>query len=139
MTTTLAKVKETKREWHELDASKTTLGRLAVQAARLLIGKHKTNYTPHLDAGDFVVIVNADKIKTTGSKLLQKEYFHYSGYPGGLKRRKMSDVMAKTPEKVLWKAIYGMIATNRLRRPRMNRLKILKGTSHTFKIDVKHT
>lgn len=137
MTTTLAKVKEIQRQWHELDASKQTLGRLAGTAARFLTGKHKPSYTPHLDAGDFVVIVNVEKLKTTGRKMLQKEYFHYSGYPGGLKRRKMGDVFEKTPDKVVWRAVRGMLAPNRLRMARLKRLKLIKGTSHNFKIDRK--
>ncbi len=137
MTTTLIKISEIKRRWHELDATKLSLGRLAALAAKFLIGKHKPSYTPHLDNGDFVVVVNVDKLKTTGRKMLQKEYFHYSGYPGGLKRRKMGDVFAKNPEKIIWKAVYGMLATNRLRMGRLKRLKLVKGTSHKFKIDHK--
>lgn len=137
MTTTLVKISDIKRHWHELDASKVSLGRLASMAAKLLAGKHKPSYTPHLDAGDFVVIVNVDKLKTTGRKMLQKEYFHYSGYPGGLKRRKMGDVFAITPDRVVWRAVRGMLATNRLRMPRLKRLKLVKGPSHNFKIDRK--
>ena len=138
MTTTLAKVKEIKRTWHELDASKYNLGRLAALTAKLLSGKHKPSFTPHLDGGDFVVISNVENVKITGRKMLQKEYFHYSGYPGGLKRRKMGDVFAKTPDKVVWRAVRGMLASNRLRTARLKRLKLVKGPTHNFKIDGKH-
>ncbi|OGE79421.1 MAG: 50S ribosomal protein L13 [Candidatus Doudnabacteria bacterium RIFCSPHIGHO2_01_FULL_46_14] len=137
MTTTLVKVKEIKRNWHEMDASRITLGRLATEAARFLSGKHKPSYTPHLDGGDFVVITNIEKIKLTGRKLLQKEYFHYSGYPGGLKRRPIKNVIEKSPEKVIYRAVRGMLATNRLRAKRLKRLKLVKGTAHNFKIDKK--
>ena len=135
MTTTLVKINEIKRSWHEIDASRISLGRLATEAARLLAGKHKPSYTPHLDAGDFVVVTNIEKVLLTGRKLLQKEYFHYSGYPGGLKRQVLKDVMEKSPEKVIYRAVRGMLATNRLRAKRMKRLKLVKGTAHTFKID----
>ena len=137
MTTTLVKVKEIKRLWHEIDASTISLGRLAAMASRLLVGKHKTSFTPHLDAGDFVVVVNVEKLKVTGRKMLQKKYFHYSGYPGGLKTRTMGDVFQKTPDKVVWRAVRGMLAPNRLRTPRLKRLKLVKGASHNFKIDRK--
>ncbi len=137
MTTTLVKVNEIKRGWHEIDASRISLGRLATEAARLLAGKHKAIYTPHLDAGDFVVVTNIENVRLTGRKLLQKEYFHYSGYPGGLKRQVLKDVMEKSPEKVIYRAVRGMLATNRLRAKRMKRLKLVKGTAHTFKIDKK--
>src|SRR3989344_6205272 len=135
MTTTLVKVKEIKRNWHEIDASRISLGRLATEAARLLAGKHKPSYTPHLDAGDFVVVTNIEKVLLTGRKLLQKEYFHYSGYPGGLRRQLLKDVMEKSPDKVIYRAVRGMLATNRLRAKRMKRLKLVKGTAHIFKID----
>ena len=137
MTTTLPKVQELKREWYEVDASKHSLGRLATAVARVLAGKHKANYTPHLGTGDFVVITNIEKVKLTGRKPLQKEYFHYSGYPGGLKRRLLKDVMANSPEKVVYRAVRGMLPTNRLRAGRLKRMKIVKGASHSFKIDKK--
>lgn len=135
--TYLPAIKDIKRNWHEIDASKFTLGRLATVTAKLLIGKHKPAYTPHMDMGDFVVLTNAEKVKTTGRKLLQKTYFHYSGYPGGLKKRTMGDVMRKTPDKVIWRAVRGMLATNRLRQGRLKRLKIIVGNKHNYKIDKK--
>lgn len=137
MTTTLAKTKEVKRQWHELDASKQPLGRLAVQAAALLIGKHKPSYTPHVDGGDFVVILNAENPKVTGRKALQKEYFNYSGYPGGLRRQKFEEVLEKNPNRIVWEAVRGMLPDNRLRTARLKRLKLVKGTEHKFKIDKK--
>lgn len=137
MTTILVKIGEIKRSWHEIDASKHSLGRLATIAAKLLSGKHKPSYTPHMDAGDFAVITNIETVRLTGRKLLQKEYMHYSGYPGGLKRRRMRDVMQKSPEKIIYSAVRGMLAANRLRAKRLKRLKLVKGTTHTFKIDKK--
>jgi len=137
MTTTLVKINEIKRAWHEIDASKISLGRLATEAARLLAGKHKTSFTPNLDAGDFVVVTNIERVKLTGRKLVQKEYFHYSGYPGGLRRRLLKDVLQKTPEKVIYAAVRGMLAHNRQRAGRLKRLKLVKGASHNFKIDKK--
>lgn len=138
MTTTLIKVKDIKRAWHEIDASRISLGRLAGLAAILLSGKHKPSYTPHIDNGDFVVVTNIENVKLTGRKFLQKEYFHYSGYPGGLKRRKMRDVLEKSPQKIIWHAVYGMLAGNRLRAPRLKRLKLVRDAAHNFKIDKKH-
>ena|SRR3989338_8479048 len=138
-TTYLPKTTDIKREWVEIDASQFRLGRLATVAARLLIGKHRANYTPHMNLGDFVVITNAEKVKTTGRKLLQKTYFHHSGYLGGLSGRKMGDVLAKHPEKILYSAVRGMLPTNRLRRERLGRLKLVVGSEHKFKIDKKIT
>lgn len=136
-TTTLVKISEIKRAWHEIDASRISLGRLASVVAHLLSGKHKPAFTPNLDAGDFVVVTNIEKVRLTGRKLVQKEYFHYSGYPGGLKRRLLKDVLQKTPEKVVYAAVRGMLAHNRQRAGRLKRLKLIKGTSHNYKIDKK--
>lgn len=133
--TYLPKLKEIKREWHEIDAAKFTLGRLATRVATILRGKHKVAYTPHMDMGDFVVVTNAKLVKFTGRKLAQKKYFHFSGFPGGLKKRLLGDVMAKSPDRVIWRAVRDMLAANRLRSRLMKRLKILPDAKHTYHID----
>ncbi len=111
------------REIYNIDAKNKVLGRLAVRVAGLLMGKGKSEYVPYLDLGDSVIIKNVSEIKITGQKLKQKNYYHYSGYPSGLKTRKMKDVMAKNPSEVFTKAVYNMLPHNRLRRPMMNRLR----------------
>lgn len=135
MNTFLPKVTEIKRKWHELDASKIPLGRLASHAANLLRGKHKTTYTPHMDIGDFVVVINAKNLKVTGRKLLQKEYIRFSGYPGGIRREKMKDVLAKDPDRIVRQAVRLMLAPTRLRSTILNRLKVIRDDKHNFKID----
>jgi large subunit ribosomal protein L13 len=137
MKTYLPKVKEISRQWHEADASKFTLGRLATRVATLLRGKHKRDFTPHMDNGDFVVIINAEKVKFTGRKLMQKKYYRYSGYHGGIKTKLLSDRMEKEPEKVIREAVMEMIDSNRLRKFIIRRLKIVKGDKHAFKIQKK--
>lgn len=131
----LQKPGEVKRLWHELDASQFTLGRLATRVATLLRGKHKPVYTPHVDGGDFVVVINAAAVKFTGRKLLQKEYIRFTGYPGGIRRRFLRDVMLKNPERVVWQAVRDMLPRNRQRANILRRLKIVAGDKHTFKID----
>src|SRR3989338_8591950 len=137
MKTFLPKVSEIKRQWIEIDATKHTLGRLASAAANFLRGKHKVVFTPHMDMGDFVVVINADKVKVTGRKLLQKEYIRFSGYPGGIKRELMKDVIAKNPDRIIREAVRNMLAPTRLRSTILNRLKVVKGQAHNFKIDKK--
>lgn len=135
MTTYLPKVSEIKRQWHEIDASKFTLGRLASKAAVLLRGKHKAVFTPHMDVGDFVVVTNAKNVKITGRKKTQKKYFRFSGYPGGITSTTLKEKLEKKPEDVVRIAVRGMLAPNRLRRLIMKRLKIAAGYQHNFKID----
>ena len=135
--TYLPKTSDIKRLWHEIDASKFTLGRLATRVASLLRGKHKASFTPHMDVGDFVVVTNAEKIKVTGRKILQKEYFRFSGYPGGIKREILRDVLKKKPEDVVYRAVRNMLAVNRLRKPILKRLKIVRNDKHNFSIDKK--
>jgi large subunit ribosomal protein L13 len=118
------------RGWHVIDATDVVLGRLASQAARLLRGKHKPVFAPHLDAGDFVIVINADKVALTGSKLTQKLAYRHSGYPGGLKAVPYSELMAKRPEEVVRKAIRGMLPKNRLARKQLAKLKVYAGPSH---------
>ncbi|MDP3994092.1 MAG: 50S ribosomal protein L13 [Candidatus Doudnabacteria bacterium] len=135
--TYLPKTSDIKRRWYEIDASKFTLGRLATRVASLLRGKHKASFTPHMDVGDFVVVTNAEKIKLTGRKILQKEYFRFSGYPGGIKREILRDVLKKKPEDVVYRAVRNMLAVNRLRKPILKRLKIVRNDKHNFNIDKK--
>ncbi len=135
--TFLPKTSEIKRSWYEIDASKHTLGRLASRAATLLRGKHKAIFTPHMDLGDFVVIINAPKVKVTGRKLLQKTYFRFSGYPGGIRKEVLKNLLQKSPEKVIWHAVSRMLASNRLRTLILRRLKIVSTEKHKFQIDKK--
>jgi large subunit ribosomal protein L13 len=118
------------REWYVVDAEGQTLGRLAARIAPILKGKHKPTYTPHLDCGDFVIIVNAEKVRVTGRKLSQKFYYHYSGYPGGLSSISLRDQLATHPERVLEAAVRGMLPKNKLGRRMLKKLKVYAGGSH---------
>lgn len=113
-----------KRETHKIDATDKVLGRLACQIAILLQGKNKANFQSHLDQGENVVVTNATKIKITGKKLNQKLYYHYSGYPGGLKKKKMAEVFEKNPAEVLKRTVWNMLPKNKLRNKMIKRLKI---------------
>ncbi|MEO8065961.1 MAG: 50S ribosomal protein L13 [Candidatus Doudnabacteria bacterium] len=132
MKTFIPKTKEIKRSWYLADASMFPLGRLASKVATVLRGKHKVTFTPHMDVGDFVVVKNAEKVQFTGRKLQQKEYHRFSGYPGGLYTKKLSDRMEKEPEKVIRDAVYNMLDANRLRKHILRRLKVVRGESHEF-------
>lgn len=123
------------RAWHEIDASSLPMGRVATQIANFLRGKHKRDFTPYMDMGDFVVAFNVDKLKFTGRKIEQKKYYHHSGYLGGLKFKKLKDVLQKNPEEVLRKAVFSMLDDLKFRKKLMSRLKVVKGTEHTYKID----
>lgn len=114
------------RKVHEIDAAGKVVGRLATEIARILIGKHRASYTPNIDAGDIVRVKNAHKLVLTGAKLESKKYFHYSGYPGGMKERKASDLMVKDPGRVLRSAVDRMLPKNTLRPRRLKRLTIIK-------------
>ena len=124
------KASEVNRKWYVIDASENTLGRIASLAADYLNGKNKPTFTPHIDGGDYVIIVNAAQLKVTGNKMENKMYYHYSGYPGGLKERTLSEVMEKNPAEVLEHAISGMLPKNKLRPGRVARLKIYAGEEH---------
>ncbi len=119
-----------RREWFVIDAKDQTLGRLASQVAALLRGKHKPIFTPHMDTGDFVIIINADKIRVTGKKLDQKVYYRYSGYPGGLHARTLREQLARDPERVIRLAVRGMLPKNRLGRHMIRKLKVYAGNQH---------
>jgi large subunit ribosomal protein L13 len=124
------KPSEITRAWHVIDASDVVLGRLAVQAATLLRGKHKPTFAPHLDTGDFVVVVNAEKIAVSGNKREGKFIYRHSGFPGGLKKRTVGEMIEKHPEKLVEKAIQGMLPKNRLGRAQAKKLKVYAGPEH---------
>jgi large subunit ribosomal protein L13 len=118
------------RDWYVVDAEGQTLGRLATQIADTLRGKRKPEYTPHVDTGDFVVVVNAEKIRVTGKKLTQKLYWRHSGYPGGIKSRTLAEMLDRRPEEVIRKAVKGMLPRNRLARKQLTKLKVYAGAEH---------
>ena len=130
MKTYSAKPGEITREWYLVDADGKTLGRLATQIADTLRGKRKPQFTPHTDTGDFVVVVNAEKIHVTGNKLDQKRYYRHSGYPGGLKSRTLREQLDRRPTEVLRVAVKGMLPKNRLARQQITKLKIYAGPDH---------
>ncbi len=130
MRTFTQKQEEIERDWYVVDAEGETLGRLASRIAPILKGKHKPIYTPHLDCGDFVVIVNAEKVRVTGRKLDQKFYHRHSGYPGGLKSISLRDQLNRYPERVLEAAIRGMLPKNKLGRRMIKKLKVYAGDAH---------
>src|SRR6266581_583087 len=130
MKTYTAKPGEITRRWYVVDAEGQTLGRLATRIADTLRGKGKPTYTPHVDTGDFVVVVNAEKIQVTGKKLDQKLYYRHSGYPGGLRSRPLREQLERRPTEVLRKAVKGMLPRNRLGRAQLRKLKIYAGAEH---------
>ena len=130
MKTYSAKPGEVTREWYLVDAEGKTLGRLATQIADTLRGKLKPQYTPHVDTGDFVIVVNAEKIQVTGNKLDQKRYYRHSGYPGGLRSRTLREQLDRRPTEVLRVAVKGMLPKNRLARQQITKLKIYAGPEH---------
>jgi len=130
MKTWNAKPGEIEREWQLVDAEGKTLGRLATQIADTLRGKDKPQYTPHVDTGDFVVVVNAEKVAVTGNKLDDKRYYRHSGYPGGLRSRTLREQLDRRPEEVIRKAVKGMLPRNRLSRAQLRKLKIYAGPEH---------
>lgn len=126
----VAKASEIKRNWYLFDAQDKTLGRFATQIARVLIGKDKPTFTPHIDAGDFAIVINASKIKVTGKKLTDKIYYHHTGYPGGLRQKNFRDMRAQFPERVIELAVKRMLPKNRLQAKRMNRLLVYRDAKH---------
>jgi large subunit ribosomal protein L13 len=124
------KTGEVTRQWYLVDAEGKTLGRLATQIADTLRGKGKPEYTPHVDSGDFVVVVNAEKIHVTGNKLDQKMYYRHSGYPGGLRQRSLREQLDRRPTEVIRKAVKGMLPKNKLASAQINKLKIYAGPDH---------
>lgn len=133
MKTFLSKNTDIVRKWHLVDAEGMVLGRLTSRVASILKGKTKPIYTPHIDTGDFVVIVNADKVRLTGNKLQNKEYIHHSGYPGGIKKKTAKDLMKNTPEKIIISAVQGMLPKNKLGRLQLKKLKVYSSPEHPHK------
>ena len=130
MKTYSAKPSEVKRNWYVVDASVVPLGRLSTTIANLLTGKGKPMYTQHIDVGDYVIVVNADKLVVTGKKFEDKKYYRHSGYPGGIKETTLAELMEKDSTKVIRKAIRGMLPVNKLRDDRLARLKVYAGAEH---------
>jgi large subunit ribosomal protein L13 len=124
------KASDIERKWYVVDATNQTLGRLASQVARILIGKHKPYFSPNMDTGDYVIIINAEKIRVTGRKLTDKQYYRHSGFPGGIKSMPLEDMLAKHPDRVLTLAIKNMLPHNRLGRQMMGKLKVYAGPEH---------
>jgi large subunit ribosomal protein L13 len=137
MKTCSTKAADIKREWHVIDASGQVLGRLATQAARLLMGKHKPMFTPNLDIGDYVIVVNADKVQVTGNKAKQKVYYRHSGYPGGLKSITLEKMMQTHPTRVIEHAVKGMLPHNRLGAKMLKKLKVYAGDAHPHLAQIK--
>jgi large subunit ribosomal protein L13 len=130
MPTYMAKKGQVPQRWHLVDATDQVVGRLAVQIATILRGKHRPEYTPHLDTGEFVIVINAARVRFTGKKWLSKKYQSYSHYPGGLKEISARDLLQRRPEEVLLNAVRRMVPRNRLGRVQMSKLKIYAGPSH---------
>ena len=137
MKTYSLKAREITRDWHVIDAAGQTLGRLAAQVASLLRGKHKPTYSPHLDMGDYVVVVNAGKIRLTGRKRQQKMYYRHSMYPGGLKVESLEKLLARRPSRVIERAVKGMLPHNRLGRALNRHLKVYAGPDHPHEAQVR--
>jgi large subunit ribosomal protein L13 len=130
MKTFSARPQNVKRDWYVIDAENVVLGRLATEVARRLRGKHKPEYTPHIDTGDYIVIVNAEKVHVTGRKKTSKMYYHHSGYPGGLKETRFDKMQQEHPERIIESAVKGMLPKGPLGRDMFRKLKIYSGSEH---------
>jgi large subunit ribosomal protein L13 len=130
MKTISAKADDVKRDWFLVDADGKTLGRLATEIARRLRGKHKAIYTPHVDTGDYIVVINAEKVRVSGNKATDKMYYRHSGYMGGLKETSFNDMIQRSPERVIEIAVKGMLPRNPLGRAMYRKLKVYAGTEH---------
>ncbi|MDT8420972.1 MAG: 50S ribosomal protein L13 [Desulfuromonadales bacterium] len=130
MSTQIASQQDIKREWFVVDLNEQVLGRAATEIARILRGKHKPIYSPSVDTGDFVVVVNADKVKLTGNKLADKKYYRHSGYPGGIREINAEKLLDKKPEMLIQSAVKGMLPKNRLGRKMFTKLKVYSGSEH---------
>ncbi len=130
MTTVSAKPNEVRRDWYLIDAEGKTLGRMASEIARRLKGKHKPIYTPHVDTGDYIVVINAEKVRVTGNKLKDKIYYHHTGYVGNLKSISLEKLLQKAPERVIQQAVKGMLPRNPLGRAMFRKLKVYAGPEH---------
>ncbi len=132
MKTYMQKTAEVERTWHIIDAQGKILGEVATQAATWLIGKHKPTYTPHIDAGDYVVVINAADVAVTGRKEIEKMYYRHSGQPGGFREETLGRLRQRAPEKIIEAAVKGMLPKNRLQQPRLNRLKVFPAAEHPY-------
>ena len=130
MKTQSAKKEEVSHSWYVVDATDKTLGRLSTEIANRLRGKHKPEYTPHVDTGDYIVVVNADKVKVTGNKTTDKVYYHHTGFPGGIKSITFDKLMQKAPERAIETAVKGMMPKNKLSRSMLSKLKVYAGGEH---------
>lgn len=130
MKTYTAKPQTVTRDWYVVDAADQTLGRLATELARRLRGKHKPEYTPHVDTGDYIVVINADKVRVTGNKATDKTYYRHTGFPGGLKSASFNELIDAAPERVIELAVKGMLPRNPLGRAMRKKLKVYAGTEH---------
>ena len=139
MKTFATRAKDVEHRWHVIDASGQTLGKLSTQVANLLMGKHKPTFTPNLDTGDYVIIINASKVKVTGKKPKQKVYYRHSGYPGGLRAETYEELMASHPTRIIEHAVKGMLPHNRLGSAMYKKLKVYAGDSHPHKAQVAGT
>lgn len=128
--TKFIKSEDANKKWYLIDAKDQVLGRLATKVARIIRGKEKPEFTPNMDTGDFVIVINADKVKVTGKRDVLKEYKHYSGYPGGLKSKSFAELMQKNPEFIIENAVKGMLPKNRLGRKLIKKLKVYSGEQH---------
>ncbi|MEN6376197.1 MAG: 50S ribosomal protein L13 [Smithella sp.] len=138
MKTYMAKTEKKGSEWYMVDASGKVLGRLAAEVAHRLRGKHKATYTPHVDTGDFIIVVNAEKIMLTGKKLTDKIYYHYSGYPGGLRETSAGKMLAEKPENLIRTAVQGMLPKTNLGRKMLKKLKVYSGNAHPHEAQCPH-
>jgi large subunit ribosomal protein L13 len=130
MKTSFAKPTEVNKKWYVVDASDMVVGRLASRVASVLRGKTKSIYTPHVDTGDYVIVINAEKARFTGNKLNTKIYYHHSGYPGGIKKKSARELMKESPEKIIISAVRGMLPKNKLGRRQLKKLKVYRGSEH---------
>ena len=130
MRTKSYKKTDLEKKWLLLDATDKTLGRLSAKISSILMGKSKAQYTPHNDLGDYIVVINAEKVKVTGNKDIQKKYYRHSGYPGGLKSSSFSEIIEKSPEDIILKAVKGMLPKNKLSNSMISKLKVYKGENH---------
>ncbi len=137
MKTYSTKASDIKRDWHLVDATDQTLGRLVSQVVKLLMGKHKTIYTPNMDTGDYVVVINAEKVRVTGNKTKQKLYYHHSGYPGGLRVTSFEAMRETLPTHIIEHAVKGMLPHNKLGRAMFKKLKAFAGSEHPYAGQVK--
>lgn len=129
--------KTVNRAWYEIDASGQTMGRVATRIATILRGKHKRDFTPHMDMGDFVVALNVDNLKFTGRKVEQKMYYRHTGYMGGIRTKTLKDELVKNPDQVLRRAVFSMLDDVKFRKAMISRLRFVTGTTHEYKIDKK--